>query len=128
MWWFGDLTVIKGTVRSTAVELDANLTLGTLERAIVLFPPGCLGFVHVTFWRFEHQFLPEAAKGSILGDDYVFDVPCDYEISEIPPVITVRAWNTANTYDHTITIGLFVRKEGVDRIKNALRALFVGGG
>ncbi len=124
MWWIKDITVTKGTSRANPVETVAKLTPGTIERIIVFFPPGCLGYVKVTLDKDEHQFMPEDVEGHITGDDYVFDMVHNYPLEAPPAHITVRAWNTAATYDHTITVGIFVRESLGSKISQAVKSVF----
>jgi len=111
VYWSQWLTVTKGTTEATAIELEAKLTVGMIEEVKVFFPPGCLGYVKCKLYHFEHQILPSHPQGYISGDDYVFVFPMDYEIKSPPAKIMVRAWNTAEVYDHTIMIGIFLREK-----------------
>lgn len=128
MWWDVPITVTKGTSRDDPVEVEASLIPGVIRRVRIQFPPGCTGFVKATLWRHEHQFLPEAAEGYITGDDYTYDEPVDYEIKETPAVVRVVCWNTASKYDHTVTVGIYVRPTGMAGLGDLLRELFLGGG
>ena len=109
MWATKQITVDKNTTRSTPVEQEMKLSLGTIERVFIFFPPGCLGYVKATLVHYEHQFLPEDPESYIAGDDYVFDLPMNKEIKDHPSVKVV-AWNEATYYDHTITVGVFLRE------------------
>lgn len=124
MWWIKDITVTKGTTKASPVEEVAKLTPGTIERVIVFFPPGCLGYVKVALYEAEHQFMPEDIEGHITGDDYVFDMVHNKELKAPPAYITIKAWNTATTYDHTITVGIFLRETARGRISRAVQGLF----
>lgn len=124
MWWIKDITVTKGTSRDNPVETLVKLTPGTIERMFVFFPPGCLGYVKVALYEGGHQFMPEDVEGHITGDDYVFDMVHNKELKAPPAHITVRAWNTATTYDHTITVGIFVREGLVTRVSQAVKSVF----
>lgn len=124
MWWIKDITVTKGTTRNSPVETVANVPLGTIERVLIFFPPGCLGYVKATLWVQEHQFLPENPAGYITGDDYVFDMPMDKEIKDKAEVVKVVTWNTAVTYDHTITVGIFARESLGSKVSQAVKSLF----
>lgn len=118
----------KGTTRADAVEVGADLIPGTVRRVRVRFRPGAGDFVKVTLWRHGHQWLPESADGYISGDDETVDLPVHYEVKEIPATLTVVCWNTATLYDHTITVGIYVRAPGLTGLGDLLRDLFLGGG
>ena len=124
MWATKQITVTKGTTRNSPVEQEMQLSLGTIERVFIFFPPGPMGYVKVTLVHYEHQFLPEDPEAYITGDDYVFDLPMNKEIKDHPSVKVV-AWNTATTYDHTITVGVFLREKAlVSKISQAVKSLF----
>jgi len=124
VWWIKDIAVTKNTSRSSPVETETEVPLGTIERVIIFFPPGCLGYVKTTLWIYEHQFLPENPAGYITGDDYVFDMPMDKEIRDRAEKVKVVAWNTATTYDHTITVGIFLREKKPGGITQAVKSVF----
>lgn len=128
MWWSEPITVTKGTVRADPIEVEADLIPGTVRRVRVRFRPGAGDFVKVTLWRHGHQWLPESADGYISGDDETVDLPVHYEVKEIPATLRVVCWSTATLYDHTITVGIYVRAPGVAGLKDLLRDLFLGGG
>jgi len=110
VYWSRWLTVTKSTTRDSPVELEVNLGLGTIEEVKILFPPGCLGYVKCVLLIHEHQFLPEHPAGYISGDDYVFVFPMSKEITDKAQKVKVKAWNTAEVYDHAIMIGIFLRE------------------
>lgn len=124
MWATKQITVTKNTTRNSPVEQEVKLSLGTIERVIIFFPPGCLGYVKATLVHYEHQFLPEDPESYIAGDDYVFDLPMNKEIKDHPS-IKVVAWNTATVYDHEITVGVFLREKALgSRISQAVKSVF----
>ena len=124
MWATKQITVTPGTTKTSPVEKEMKLSLGIIERVIIFFPPGCLGYVKATLVHYEHQFLPEDPEAYIAGDDYVFDLPMNKEIKDHPSVKVV-AWNTAITYDHTITVGVFLREKALGaRISQAVKSVF----
>ena len=122
------MTVETGTTRATPSELEAKLTIGRIERVIVLFPPGCLGHVKVALVHNEHQFLPEDPDGYITGDDYPFDMPMNYAITELPARIQVHGWSDAVTYDHAITVGIYLNEGSELSLADAILDLFATGG
>ena len=128
MRWGQSITVTAGTSQSSPETLRVKLSLGIIERGVVFFPPGCHGYVHIAFFHREHQFLPNHPRETIAGDDYVFDMALDYELSEKPANIEIVTWNEDTTNPHTIQVQVFVRTTGVDRIRDAITALFLGGG
>jgi len=121
VYWSRWLTVTKSTTKDSPVTLEADLGLGTIEEVTILFPPGCLGYVKCVLLDYEHQFLPEHPAGYISGDDYVFVLPMSKEITDKAQKVTVVAWNTGTTYDHTIMIGIFLREKSPGGIVGAAK-------
>lgn len=125
MWYDMPLEVTKGTSKASPVELLHNVPLGMVEGVRIQFPPGCLGLVKVTLWRHEQQILPLDRVGYITGDDYTFDGPLDFEITAAPGVLRWVTWNEATLYNHTITVGIFVRAGKRSSLRDAIRELFI---
>ena len=124
MWATKQITVTKNTTKNSPVEQEVKLSLGTIERVIIYFVPGCQGYVKVTLVHYEHQFLPEDPESYITGDDYVFDLPMNKEIKDHPS-IKVVTWNTATKYDHDIIVGVFLREAPLgSRISQAVKSVF----
>jgi len=124
VYWSRWLEVTKGTTEATAVELKAELSLGMIEEVKIFFPPGCLGYVKCKLFHWEDQILPRHPQGYIAGDDYPFVFPMDHPIEHRPALVTVKAWNTATTYDHSIMIGIFLRETVRGRITRAVQTVF----
>ena len=124
MWYGKEVTVTKNTTSASPVEEDIEVPYGMIERVIIFFRPGALGYVKATLWHGFHQFHPNDPQHYVVGDDYVYDMVENYELKEVPKSVTVVAWNTATQYDHTISVKVFVRESVVSRITQAVKSVF----
>ncbi len=97
------LTIPANTARTAPAELDVPLSPGTVARADVQFPRGCVGLVHVQVWREEHQVWPVNLDGDISAEGLVVSWPEDYDLDDEPFAFTLCGWNDDDTYPHTIT-------------------------
>ena len=124
MWGAKQITVTKNTTRDNPAEQEIKLSLGMIERTLLQFPPGCMGFVKVVLVHYEHQFLPEDPEAYFSADDYIFDLPMNKELKDHPSIKAV-AWNEDPKEDHEITVAIFLREKipgGV--ISRAVQAVF----
>ena len=124
------LTHGKTEAEATRIKFIANV--GVIARVWIHFPPGCASLVKVRILHNEHPFLPVEADAYMEGDSFTYDLPIMYEIKETPEVITIVAWNTDDTYDHTIDVSflivdkMWVQPVGAyEGVIAALKSLFV---
>jgi len=97
------LTIPANTPATAPAERDAPLAPGTVARVDVQFPRGCVGLVHVSVWREEHQVWPVNLDGDMSGEGLVVSWPEDYDLDDDPLAFTLRGWNEDDSYPHTIT-------------------------
>jgi len=125
------IKLTHGGTEDTATVRKFTANLGVIYRVWITFPPGCAGLVKVRIFHEEHPFLPVEADAYIRGDNISFEYPVMYEIELQPEVITIKAWNEDDTYDHNIDVQfLIIPKEWVqpvgayEGIIAALKSLF----
>ncbi len=104
MFYSFDLSVPPNTPSSAPVLLLARLTLGTIHRVEVMFPPGPLGLLHVRIFRGLTQLWPSNAPGDLAADDVTIAWAEDYEITDEPTTLRIYAWNDDDFFSHTATI------------------------
>jgi hypothetical protein len=97
------LTVIAGTTKADPATLECLLAAGAVTRVDVQFPAGCVGIVHASIWRRDHQVWPVNLDNDIAGEDAIISWPESYDLDEEPFAFTVKAWAPTTTYPHTIT-------------------------
>ena len=125
-----DLTHGKTEADATYTQFQVNQ--GVIYRLWVHFPPGCASLVKVRIYHQGHPFLPVEEDAYIEGDSYTYEFPIMFEITEPPELITIKAWNTDDTYDHSIDVSfLIIPKEWVqpvgayEGVIAALKSIFV---
>jgi len=117
------LIIPAATPKATPVTQRLKLTHGRIIKWWVGFPPGCVGLVHVVVYHYEHQILPAHEDEDLYWNNYVFEVPDYYDLTEEPYEIEVRAWNNDDIYQHTITVGVEVEEIEEETTESLLRRL-----
>lgn len=113
-----------GTPPSDPKITVAQLTLGRLIGGFVFFPSGPAGTLHLVIRSSSHQIAPFNT-----GSDYALDdcvIPLHFGIDFFQPPVSLNffTWNTSVSYEHTLTVSLFIeplyrKKRVIDSIKNA---------
>ncbi|OGO08506.1 MAG: hypothetical protein A2Y61_03985 [Chloroflexi bacterium RBG_13_60_13] len=98
------LTVPADTAEAVPATLEAVLAAGTVIRVDVQFPAGCVGMVHLSIWRADHQVWPVNLDNDIAGEDVVITWPESYDLEDGPYAFTLKGWSPGTTYDHTVTV------------------------
>jgi len=102
------ITLSAGATEATLTKTQFTVNQGVIYRVWLTFPAGCAGLVKVRVLHEGHPFLPVEQDAYIRGDDYVFEYPVFYEITDEPQLITVEAWNEDDTNDHTIDLQMLI--------------------
>lgn len=128
------ITLTQGATEATLTKTDFMVNQGVIYRIWVQFPPGCAGLVKLRILHGGHPFLPVEADAFLNGDNYVYEFPIMYEITDAPELMSIQAWNEDDIYSHTINVQfLIIPKEWVqpvgayDGIIAALKSLFQSG-
>lgn len=98
------ITVPASTTEANAETIYIKIQRGVISKVWVTFPAGCAGLVKMRVLHGGHPFIPVNADNYIRGNDYTFELPVMYEITDHPTIITVKVWNEDNTYIHTVDI------------------------
>jgi len=125
------ITLSAGGSESSSSKSSFLANQGVIYHVWITFPPGSCGLVKVRLFHEGHPFLPVDADAYVRGDNYTFNYPMFYEITDAPERITIEAWNEDDTYDHTIDVQmLIIQKEWImpigayEGIIAALRSVF----
>jgi len=105
-----DLTVPKNTPKSSPKKKSFKLIYGIIHQLEVMFPTGCAGLVHCTIHEELHQVFPTNPDGNFKGDGTLIKGKVFHELALEPYELQLLAWNEDNTYDHTITVRLWLLK------------------
>ena len=106
MYYEFRLTTPANTPRSAPIETELQLDEGVVTGVEVLFPPGCVGLVHLQVRRETHQLFPANADADLVGDTFPIRWREELEVGERPYVWTAVAWNDDDSYPHTVTLRL----------------------
>lgn len=97
-----DLTIPLATAKESPAILDVKLTLGTLTRIAVKFPPGPASLVHVVVKDRIHQIMPANSDGSLNYDNETVVSHLEYPITDPPYVLRLEGWSPNTLYNHII--------------------------
>jgi len=102
MRYSASVTIPANTTESDPHEEYLEVCFGTISQVFVLFPPGCAGLAHLQIFYQTRQIFPTTPGGSFTGDDTQYEFSERWPIYESPHELLLRAWNTDDTYEHTI--------------------------
>jgi len=108
MYYLTFHTVPPQTSESEPYEYQVAVVEGILSHVDIGFPRGCVGLAHLQLYYKHHQLYPTNPEQSFAWDNHIFSFDDDFPIYEQPYVITVRAWNDDDSYEHTLMVGLSV--------------------
>ncbi len=134
MFYEYTITVTAGTAKAAPVEEELALAPGIVNQVAVQFLAGCVGEVHISIWRGEHQVWPGNVDGDIAGENNVVAWVEAYELKEEPYAMTVKGWAPNTSYDHTVTVRFAVlpvslmeaAEESRSLLQRIAKALFGG--
>ena len=106
MFRFIKLWIDPNTSETSPATRRIQLTKGVITHWWVGFPDGCADYVHATVYEFEHQILPRGEDEDLFWNNYVFEIPEHYELTEEPYEIEVRAWSEDDSYDQYVVVGV----------------------
>jgi hypothetical protein len=85
---------------------EIHVINGVITKFNLMFPPGSAGLLKVqVFWR-EFQVWPTTPGQYFYGDNYVFDFPENFPVSEQPFVLRIEAYNEDELYSHSAILRL----------------------
>lgn len=103
----------------------ARLTRGRLVGGFLYFPSGPAGLLHFIAKIGIHQILPFDVGQNYAMDDCVIPLSLSIDLPEPPFIIDLITWNDSSSYEHSLTVGLFL--DPFDRrkwqLKDAVNAL-----
>ena len=92
------ITTPASTAEASPLETDVALPQGTLQRVIIHIPSGHAGLTGLALEYSREHIYPWGAGSWLEGDDQVVIADLDFPIGGSP--VTVRTYNTDDTYDH----------------------------
>lgn len=104
MLYSKQILCLAGKTEATSTKTSFKVNKGVISDVWITFPAGCAGLVKLRIYHEGHPFLPVNRDNYLRGDNYTFQFPVMFEITEEPMILTVEAWNEDATYDHTVDV------------------------
>ena len=104
MLYSKQILLTAGKTEATSTKTYFKVNKGVISNMWITFPAGCAGLVKMRIFYEGHPFVPVNQDNYIRGDNYTFQIPVMFEITEEPMRLTVEAWNEDEKYDHTIDV------------------------
>lgn len=111
----------KNTPESDPVKTVLRLTEGKVFGGWIYFPYGPAGVLHIRLFRGGGQIAPANQGASYNLDDAVVPLSLDIELDEPPYLLTAKTWNTSATYDHALSLALFLKEARKNDLKKPER-------
>ena len=127
MYYVEEVRIPPQTSRDDAIRTVMELSVGTIQRVRVCFPPGCCSLVHVQILRHEHQLYPTTPGSSFAWDGYVIEFVDSYPLDEAPYELKLVTWNDDDSYYHTIQVQIEVAEYDIVRLLVDLMKKGLGG-
>ena len=103
-----DITVLTTHTEASKLNSIIKVTNGVIHYLGVSFPPGCANLVKVTINYGQHQIFPTNPDGQIKGDGINVQGKTFQPLLVPPYEIRVDGWNVGATYDHVVTVRLWM--------------------
>ena len=101
-----DITTVANTTQSSPKRTTLKVTKGLVYQVEVEFPPGPLGYCHVSIHDGGYQIWPSNSEFDFHGDNGYITFPDTYLKLVAPFEFTAVTWNEDDTWPHTIHIRL----------------------
>ena len=98
----------KDTEESSPLITTVHLTPGLICGGFLFFPSGPAGNLHVVIKRKLTQILPVNQGSNYALDDCVVPLHFNLPIYDHPVLLDICTWNDSSTYDHALTVGIFL--------------------
>ena len=108
MQFIKDITFTKGKTEQTIETTDLKVSGGIIHRINIQFPAGCAGLVNVQIYDGGHPIAPTTQGQYYRGDDEIVEFNEFYPIIIAPRLLTIKGFNTDDTYNHQIQVRIFI--------------------
>ena len=105
-----DVAIPANTSSASPLDTDITLVDGWVAQIALLFPPGPATLTHIQVLVNGTQLYPTGASQSFHPDNQLVIIPCDFDVPLVGASrqITLRGWNTDDTWPHTIQAHVWV--------------------
>lgn len=104
MLYSKQITISAGTTAILSSKTIFKVSKGVITNIWINFPNGCNNLVFLRLYHEGHPFLPVNQDNYIRGNNYTYQFPVMYEITDEPMIITAELWSPDTSHDHTIDI------------------------
>lgn len=124
------IVIPASTAEAAPVIQTLKLTRGRITQVQVQFPSGHQGLTHLGLSRGLHQMYPTNPEARFSSSAEAITFLEDLLLGAAPFSVEARAWNTDDTYEHTITVRVVMEplEEQTSLIQEIAKLLGVGGG
>ncbi len=98
------LSIPSNTTTKNPSSLDFKLYPMTIRRIEMTFPSGCVGLVGVWFEYQDRQVWPINALGVFKGENQTIVFEPNFEVIDLPHVLTLKGINSDDTFPHTVYV------------------------
>ena len=124
MFYNFTITVSPGTAEDTAEETVIKLSEGVITHAECYFTEKCQGQVHIAIRDALHQVWPTNPEEQMRGEKQAVPFEAYHEITHPSHSYTVKAWNTDDSYFHTVILR-FVVVRPAEELYSQVGLLFI---
>lgn len=107
----GSIEVAANTSAGSPQEETLKLTAGVIHELKLEIPPGHVGLTGISFWIAGHPVFPSTAGQWFKGDNRELRFREWYKIKTSLNKMTIKAYNTDDTYAHTFYYEIGVLKD-----------------
>jgi len=102
-----------------------RVSRGRLTGGFLYFPRGPSGYLHFIARIGVHQILPYNIDQEYRLNGCVVPLHLDIDFFQPPYIIDLVTWNDSDTYDHVLTVGIFLDPYAKPRVaKGILKSLY----
>ena len=124
------LAIPSSTSSSSPASTTVKVSAYTLNVYEIEFPAGCAGLVGVSVWQGGHQLYPSTEGQWFVSDNFIISRDTYLDIHRGGNVLTIKGYNSDDTYAHTIQFRCSIEKDWVislhkdlDRMNRLLKAV-----
>lgn len=113
MWYRGSVEVGIGQAQASPATALVEVCPGVITKFYRLFPPGCMGQVHLQVYYQTRQIFPTTPGESYLGDGSEILGDSSVVLDEPEYVLELRGWAPDTTYGHIVYCEFYIERPTV---------------
>ena len=108
MLYTKEITFTKNGSVTSQITSKIKAARGVIHKVDIVFPSGCAGLVKVAIFLGSASITPSTAGMTISGNDEIVQIPEFIQLRKDFNIITIKGFNTDDTFDHTILFRIYV--------------------